>query len=74
MALTAEQLDAAISALVTQMADGVQSIRYPDGSGVTYIDAAAAPGLLRTLRVERAALAGTVRGRFGFFATVTNRG
>ena len=58
MALTAEQLQAGIDALVQGIADGVQAIRYPDGSGVTYVDAAQAPARLKLLRAELAMASG----------------
>ncbi|MCR0981800.1 hypothetical protein [Roseomonas populi] len=58
MATTAAQLQAAIDSIVQQVADGVQSIRYSDGAGVTYVDAAHAPARLKLLRGELAAVSG----------------
>jgi len=58
MAMTAEQLEAAIDTVVQGIADGIQQIRYPDGSSITHVDAAQAPSRLKMLRAELA----TVRG------------
>ena len=70
----AEQLRAKIDALVLGMADGVQQIRMPDGSGVTFVDIAQAPALLKMLRTELG-VAGdvTVRTRISFVPTVMRR-
>ena len=56
--LTAAQLRAAIDALILGLAEGVESIRFPDGSGFTRVDAAKAPALLRLLRAELSLLGG----------------
>jgi hypothetical protein len=61
--LTATQLQSAINTLVLGLAEGIQQIRFPDGSGFTRIDATQAPGLLRMLRAELALLGGVPAAR-----------
>ena len=58
MAMTPEQLQAAIDSVIQGIADGVQQIRYPDGSGLTFVDAAQAPNRLKMLRAELATVSG----------------
>lgn len=58
MAMTAEQLQGAIDSIVQQVAEGVQQIRYPDGSGLTYVDGSQAAARLKMLRAELATVGG----------------
>jgi hypothetical protein len=51
-----DQLLAKRRALMLGLADGVQQVRMPDGSGVTYVDIQHAPTLLRTIDADLAAL------------------
>jgi hypothetical protein len=58
MAMTADELRVLRSSVIQQLGDGVQQIRYPDGSGVTYVDAATARARLEILDREIAAIGG----------------
>jgi hypothetical protein len=51
-----DQLLAKRRALMLGLADGVQQVRMPDGSGVTYVDIQHAPALLKAIDADLAVL------------------
>jgi hypothetical protein len=61
VAKTAEQLRALRSSVIEQLAEGVQQVRMPDGSGVTYVDANTARMRLELLDREIASVDGIRR-------------
>lgn len=61
MSMTADDLRRLRASVVQQLAEGVQQIRYPDGSGVTYVDAATARARLELLDREIATADGVPR-------------
>lgn len=72
MATTADELRVLRASVIQQLGEGVQQIRYPDGSGLTYVDAATARSRLEILDREIAAADG-VRRRGPTFRRVEMR-